>query len=112
MLVVAADELTRGILALHLGELSCEVWAAAETGEAKSLLADRRQGIEALVIDLAGSSATPAWIQQVAAKLPVVAVLSETPGDPAITASERLVPLPQPVTAENLRQALLGAAHN
>lgn len=111
VLVVAADELMRGILALHLGELACEVWAAAEPSEAKSLLSDRRQGMDALVIDLAGSSATPAWLAQVAAKRPVVAVVSDAPGDPQIAAAGRLVPLPQPVTAESLRQALLGAAH-
>jgi len=109
VLVVATDELMRGILALHLGELSCEVWAAAEPSEAKSLLAERRQGMDALVIDLAGSSATPDWLAQVAAKRPVVAVVSEAPGDPQVTAVGHLVPLPPPVTAESLRQALLAA---
>jgi hypothetical protein len=109
VLVVATDELTRGILALHLDELSCEVWAVAGPSEAKPILADRRLGIDALVVDLAISPPTLDWLRKEAGKRPMVAVLGDAPDDAMIAGSPRIVPLPQPVTAESLRQALLGA---
>lgn len=109
VLVVATDELTRGILALHLDELSCEVWAVAGPSEAKPILADRRLGIEAMVVDLAGFPSAADWLGKEAAKRPMVAVLGDTPEDAVIADFRRIVPLPQPVTAESLRQALLGA---
>lgn len=109
VLVVAADELSRGILALRLDELACEVWAVAGPGEAKPILADRRLGIGAMVVDLAVSPPPADWLGKESGKRPVVAVLGDTTDESVIVGAGRIVPLPQPVTAENLRQALLGA---
>lgn len=109
VLVVAADELTRGILAAHLDELSCEVWVAGTPAEAKAILTDRNVRIEALVGDVAGGGESAAWLGGAAATYPVVAVLGDAADDAPTAPAGRLVPLPPPATAESLRQALLGA---
>jgi hypothetical protein len=109
VLVVAKDELVRGILALHLGELDCEVLAAAEVGEGRSVLADRHLPIEALVVDLQDLGGDGDWLLHVAGQMPVLVVLAETAGTGGETVPDGVVPIERPFTAESLRQALLTA---
>ena len=114
VLVVASDELLRGILALHLGELGCEVWAAACVAEAKLLFRDRDQPVEALVVYLPGLPASEqSWLAESAGRLPVIGVLGDDhENDPnGGTLPRGVLPLPLPVTTESLRQGLLGATH-
>jgi signal transduction histidine kinase len=109
VLVVAADEMVLGILALHLGELCCDVLAAAQIGEARSAIADRRQAINALVVDPQGLGDIADWLAQCAERMPVVAVLGDGAGDDAAALVRGVVSVPRPVTAESLRQALKAA---
>jgi nitrogen-specific signal transduction histidine kinase len=109
VLGVAADELTRGILALHLGELGSEVFAAAEIGEARSVIADRRQAIDALVVAPQGLGDITDWLAQCAERMPVVAVLADGDDDNGAAQANGVISMPPPITAESLRQALLAA---
>ena len=108
-LVVAADELIRGILALHLGDLGCEVWAVARASEASPLLGPGPEAVDVLAVDLSGLSADEqGWLGEVAERLPVLGVLGDGSDDGEGSAT--LFPMARPVTVESLRQGLIWAA--